>query len=243
MNPEPEPCSTCGRRRCGKKSSNPGGSFWPSARATCCDLMNTTAGLTWSATATNALPMSAAGLAAGIWNDVPAAWAAGTKSAAPPRLGKSSVDANASPNTKARATRAPNFNQSLVRTAIASLLYFFLSISSCRRPRSRSRRRPRCPSARPRAPTARGRRNAGQLELPDRAVVQRHLALTLQHVDLHRGLVVLGGREDLRFLGRDRRVALYENGGHPAQGFNAERQRRHVEQQDVLHLARQHAPL
>src|SRR5207247_234096 len=119
MNPEPDPCSTCGRRRiCGKTSSNPGGSRWLSPRSTCCDLMNTTAGLTCSATATNALPISLAGLAAGIWNCVPAAWAAGTNSGAPPCFGTPSVDANANPNTNARATRAPNLSQSRVRTAI-----------------------------------------------------------------------------------------------------------------------------
>src|SRR3989454_4216606 len=119
MNPEPAPCSTCGRRRiCGKTSSHPGGSRWLSPRSTCCDLMNTTAGLTCSATATNALPISVAGLAAGIWNCAPAAWAAGTNSAVPPLFGTPSVDANASPNTNARATKAPNLSQSRVRTAI-----------------------------------------------------------------------------------------------------------------------------
>src|SRR6266480_2889542 len=128
MNPEPEPCSTWGRRRCGKKSSNPGGRRWLSARSTFCDLINTTAGLTRSATATNALPMSAAGLAAGIWNAGAAACASGMTAAALPCLGRSSVDANASPNTNARATRAPNFNQSLVRTAIAVSFLFLLVV-------------------------------------------------------------------------------------------------------------------
>src|SRR5881628_2649013 len=60
MNPEPEPCSTCGRRRnWGKKSSKPGGRRWLSARSTCCALMNTTAGFTWSAMDTKASPKSA----------------------------------------------------------------------------------------------------------------------------------------------------------------------------------------
>src|SRR6266545_4099580 len=78
MKPEPEPCSTCGRRRsCGKKSSKPGGSRWLSARSVRCDLMNTTAGFTCSATATNASPSSAAGFAAGIWVLGAVAWAAG----------------------------------------------------------------------------------------------------------------------------------------------------------------------
>src|SRR2546422_2578308 len=60
MNPEPEPCSTCGRRRnWGKKSSKPGGRRWLSARSTCCDLMNTTAGFTCSAMDTKASLRSA----------------------------------------------------------------------------------------------------------------------------------------------------------------------------------------
>src|SRR5256884_2556442 len=56
MNPDPDPCSTCGRRRrFGKKSWNPGGRRWlSSARSTCWDRMNTTDGFTCSATATNA---------------------------------------------------------------------------------------------------------------------------------------------------------------------------------------------
>src|SRR5438094_545326 len=64
----------------------------------------------------------------------------------------------------------------------------------------------------------RGRRNPGQLELADRAVVERHLALALQHMDLDRRLVVFRGREDLRLLGRDRRVPLNENGRVPPRG-------------------------
>ena len=55
---------------------------------------------------------------------------------------------------------------------------------------------------------ARRRRDADELELAERLVVGGHLGLALEHVDLDRRLVVLGGREDLRLLGRDRRVAL-----------------------------------
>src|SRR5437773_10707871 len=62
MKPDPEPCSTCGRRRrFGKKSWNPGGSRWLlSPRSTCWERMNTTAGFTCSATATNASDQSLA---------------------------------------------------------------------------------------------------------------------------------------------------------------------------------------
>ena len=44
-------------------------------------------------------------------------------------------------------------------------------------------------------------------EAAERAVVHRHLALALEHVDLDLRLVVGRGREDLRLARRDRRVA------------------------------------
>jgi hypothetical protein len=50
------------------------------------------------------------------------------------------------------------------------------------------------------------------------------------------------GREGLALLGRDRRVALDQAREHAAQRLDAERQRRHVEQQDVLDLALQALP-
>ena len=90
---------------------------------------------------------------------------------------------------------------------------------------------------------ARRRRDAGQLELAERLVVLGHLALALQDVDLDRRLVVLGRREDLALAGRDRRVALDQLRHHAALGLDAERQRRHVEQQHVLDVAGEHARL
>ena len=89
----------------------------------------------------------------------------------------------------------------------------------------------------------RRRRQVDQLELAERLVVHRHLALTLEHVDLDRRLVVLGRGEDLRPLGRDGGVALDEAVHDLALGLDAERQRRDVEQQDVLDLALQDAGL
>ena len=41
------------------------------------------------------------------------------------------------------------------------------------------------------------RRNPGELELADGLVVHGQFALALQHVDLDRGLVVVGGAEHL----------------------------------------------
>ena len=56
-------------------------------------------------------------------------------------------------------------------------------------------------------------------------------------------LVVVGGRERLRGLGRDRGVLLDDLGQDAAQGLDAQRQRRHVEQQHVLDFAGEHAAL
>ncbi len=56
-------------------------------------------------------------------------------------------------------------------------------------------------------------------------------------------LVVVRGREGLRRLGRNRGVLLDQLGHHAAQRLDAERQRRHVEQQHVLDFAGQHAAL
>src|ERR1700748_2044570 len=50
------------------------------------------------------------------------------------------------------------------------------------------------------------------------------LSLALENVDLDRGLVVVGGREDLRLLGRDRRVALDQLRHHPAFGLDTQGQ-------------------
>ena len=90
---------------------------------------------------------------------------------------------------------------------------------------------------------ARRRRQADEIELAEHLVVGRHLALALEHADRHRGLVVLGGREHLGLLGRDRGVAVDQPGEHAAERLDAERERRHVEQQHVLDVALQHAGL
>ena len=67
------------------------------------------------------------------------------------------------------------------------------------------------------------------------SLAQRPLAL--EDVDLDLVLVVLGGREDLALASRDRGVARDERGHHAALGLDAERERRDVEQQDVLDVA------
>ena len=55
---------------------------------------------------------------------------------------------------------------------------------------------------------ARRRRDADEIELAEQLVVGRHLAFALEHPDRHGGLIVLGRREDLALLRRDRRVAV-----------------------------------
>lgn len=79
-------------------------------------------------------------------------------------------------------------------------------------------------------------RQTGQLEHPELLVVRRDLALALVDLDLHGRLVVLGRREDLGTLGRDRGVALDQLGHNAALGLDTEGQRGHVEEQDVLDL-------
>ena len=82
-----------------------------------------------------------------------------------------------------------------------------------------------------------------KLEHAQQPVVARHGALALVDLDFNRRLAVRRRREDLALAGRNRRVALNQLGEHAAQRFDAERQRRHVEQQHVLHFAAQHAAL
>src|SRR5271165_4000062 len=67
------------------------------------------------------------------------------------------------------------------------------------------------------------------------------LALKYHHVD--RGLVVLGGAERLGAPGGNRGVAVDDLGHDPAERFDAERQRSHAQQQDVLDLALDHGSL
>src|SRR2546430_11330023 len=73
--------------------------------------MKTTSGLTWSAMPTNASPSSAVALRDGCGIGVAATAAAGCgdtiDAAALVCFGRLSVDANASPNTNAIATRVP----------------------------------------------------------------------------------------------------------------------------------------
>merc|ERR1719231_2101042 len=83
---------------------------------------------------------------------------------------------------------------------------------------------------------ARRGRDAAELELAEEVAVLGHGALALEDLDHDGRLVVLVGREDLRLLRRDDRVARDELGHHAADRLDAERERRHVEQKEVLGL-------
>ncbi len=90
---------------------------------------------------------------------------------------------------------------------------------------------------------ARRRRNAHQVELTQDLVVGGHRTLALEDPDRHGRLVIVGGREDLALLGRDGGVAFDQRGEDAAQGFDAQGQRGHVQQQHVLDVALQNAGL
>ena len=82
-----------------------------------------------------------------------------------------------------------------------------------------------------------------RLNCAEQFVVGRHLTLTLEDPDRHGVLVVFGGREDLRLLRRDRRVAVDQAGEDTAQRFDAQRQRGDVEQNNVFDVALQNTGL
>ena len=82
-----------------------------------------------------------------------------------------------------------------------------------------------------------------RMNVPERLVPRRHLALALEDVDLDLRLVVARGREDLALGRRDRRVPVDEPGHDAAERLDAERERRDVEEQHVLDVAREDARL
>src|SRR5438270_665368 len=63
------------------------------------------------------------------------------------------------------------------------------------------------------------------------------------HFDFHRRLAVRRGRENLALAGRNGGVAFDQLREHATQGLNTQRERRYVQQQDVLNFAAQHATL
>ena len=90
---------------------------------------------------------------------------------------------------------------------------------------------------------ARCRRNIGQIETSQRFVPRGHVTLALEHVYRHRGLIVVGRGKYLGCLGGYRGVLVDQPGHHPTQGFDTQRQRGYIQQQDILYLTTQHAAL
>ncbi len=82
-----------------------------------------------------------------------------------------------------------------------------------------------------------------ELELAERLVVTGHLALTLQHMNFNRRLIVIGRGEHFSATRRNGRVALDETRHDTSLCFDTKRQRCDVEEQHVFHVALQHACL
>ena len=87
------------------------------------------------------------------------------------------------------------------------------------------------------------RRDVGQVELAQALVAGGDFALTLQNVDGHCGLIVVGSGEHLIRPGRDGGVLRDQLGHHAAERFDTQAERGDVEQQHVLDVALQHAAL
>jgi len=81
------------------------------------------------------------------------------------------------------------------------------------------------------------RRDAAQLEARERAAVGHQFTLALHHMDGHGRLAILEGGELLRLGHRNGGIALDDAFDQAAHGFDAQRQRDHVEQQQLA-LAR-----
>ena len=81
------------------------------------------------------------------------------------------------------------------------------------------------------------------MELAECPVVPRLRAFALQHMDLDARLAVGGRREHLALLGWDGGVAGEQCRHHATQRLDAERQRRNVQEQQILHFPGQHAGL
>ncbi|AMO50630.1 glutamate dehydrogenase [Enterobacter sp. FY-07] len=91
--------------------------------------------------------------------------------------------------------------------------------------------------------TARSRVDAIEVELTQRFVIRRTFTLTLQHMDGYRRLVVFRSREHLAVLGRDGGVFVDQRSHYAAHGFDTQRQRGNVQQQNVFHFTRQNTAL
>ena len=91
--------------------------------------------------------------------------------------------------------------------------------------------------------SAGSRRDTDEVEIAERAVLRRHLALSLQYVNRYRRLSVGRRRKDLALFRRDRRIARNELRKDAAHRFYTERKRRYVEEEHVFDVSAQNAAL
>jgi len=87
------------------------------------------------------------------------------------------------------------------------------------------------------------RRDAIEMEDAKLLVVAGERTFSLEHLDLHTGLVVAVGGEDVALLGRDRGVTGDHRGGDASGSLDREGERGDVEKEDILHVAAEHAAL
>jgi hypothetical protein len=87
---------------------------------------------------------------------------------------------------------------------------------------------------------ARRWRDAAQPESPQALVLAGQGPLPLQHVDLHRGLVIFRGGEGLGPGGGDGGIAGDQDRHHAALRLDAQGEQGHVQQQQVAGVALQH---
>mmetsp|Transcript_19855 Transcript_19855/g.51997 ORF Transcript_19855/g.51997 Transcript_19855/m.51997 type:complete len:790 (+) Transcript_19855:96-2465(+) len=86
-------------------------------------------------------------------------------------------------------------------------------------------------------------RHAIKAEGAEDFVILGELALTLENDDLHGGLRIHGRRKHLLLLRGDSGVPRDEDGSHAAKSLHTHRKRTDIEQDDILHIARENASL
>ena len=81
------------------------------------------------------------------------------------------------------------------------------------------------------------------MKASDGSIVLGHFTFTLKDVDLDTRLIIRSSGEHFALPGWNGCIAFNQFCCHSTQGFDAEGQGGDVEQQDVLHVAREYAPL
>ncbi len=89
----------------------------------------------------------------------------------------------------------------------------------------------------------RSRRDVGEFEAAEGLVVSSHRTFALEDMNVYGRLVVCGGGEYLGLGGRDGGISLDHGGEYAAQGFDAQGERGHVQQEDVFDFAFEDAGL